>query len=80
MAYPIELREQYRKEYMREYFRRRRKMLNSLNLCSECGCADSSTKNGSKQCDKCKERAKQNLLNKKKNLKEINNGRNQFKN
>lgn len=70
MAYPIEYREKYRKEYMREYFRRRRKMLNSLNLCSECGSTDSSTKNGSKQCLKCKARAKQNLLNKKKNLKE----------
>ena len=59
MAYPIVYREQYRREYMRDYFRRRRKMLNSLNLCSECGCADSSTKNGSKQCDKCKAKAKQ---------------------
>lgn len=70
MAYPIEFREQYRREYMREYFRKRRRMLNSLHLCSECGCEDSSTRNGAKQCDKCKERAKQTLLKRNKKLKD----------
>ena len=74
MSYPEEYRKKYRREYIREYFRKRRRMFNSLNLCSECGCEDSSTRNGSKRCDKCKERAKQTLLKRKENIKSIGEG------